>query len=82
MGPHLIEEHAELTGLRQEVLEAIVDPVRIFAGGEEALLAVREMELGKYIVVVYREIDRDGFVITAFLTRRMRFLETRKQLWP
>jgi hypothetical protein len=79
---HIIDEHAELAELRLEVLEAIVDPIRIFAGGQDALLAVREMELGKYIVVVYREMDQDGFVITAFLTRRRRFLETRKQLWP
>jgi hypothetical protein len=38
--------------------------------------------LGKYIVVVYREQENDGFVITAFLTRRIRSLERRKQVWP
>jgi hypothetical protein len=79
---HIAEEHCELAGLQLEVLEAIADPVRIVGGGEGELLAVRELELGKYIVVVYRELESDGFIITAFLTRRFRSLERRKQLWP
>jgi len=51
-----------------------------FQAGE--LLATKEAELGKWLVVVYRELDRDGFVITAFLTRRIASLERRRQLWP
>jgi len=51
-------------------------------GDDGQLLAVREFDLGKYIVVVYREQENDGFVITAFLTRRIRSLERRKQVWP
>lgn len=79
---HIVEEHSELADLRFEVLNAISDPVRIVEGGEGALLAVREIDLGKYTVVVYRELADDGFVITAFVTRRIRILERRKQLWP
>lgn len=79
---HITEEHSELAGLRMEVLEAIADPVRVVAGNRGELLAVRELELGKHIVVVYRESESDGFVITAFVTRRLRSLERRKQLWP
>lgn len=79
---HVTDEHCELAGLRLEVLEAIADPVRIVEGADGELLAVRELELGKYIIVVYRELTSDGFVITAFLTRRMRSLESRKQIWP
>ena len=73
---------ALLPDLRLEVLEAISSPVRIVEGGEGELLAVRDLELGKYIVVVYREVASDGFVITAFLTRRIGGLRRRKQLWP
>jgi hypothetical protein len=79
---HIVEEHRELTDLRLEVLKAISSPVRIVEGGDGALLAVREIDLGKYLVVVYRELANDGFVITAFLTRRIRILARRKQLWP
>ena len=79
---HISEEHCELTGLRREVLEAVANPVRIYAGGAGELLAAREIDAGKWLVVVYRELGHDGFVITAFLTRRLASLERRKQLWP
>ena len=79
---HIVEEHGELAGLRDAVLETIADPARIYQGGAGELLAVREFEVGKWLVVVYREIDDDGFVITAFLTRRNAALERRTRLWP
>ena len=42
----------------------------------------REIDNGKYIVVVYRELSKgDGFVITAFLTRRRRQFERRRKIW-
>lgn len=79
---HITEEHCELAGLRTEILETVGDPIRIVQGSDGESLAIRELELGKYLVVVYRELAADGFVITAFLTRRLRSLERRKQLWP
>ena len=79
---HIADEHGELAGLRLDVLKAVEEPQRIVAGGGGELLAVREFDLGKYIVVVYREQENDGFIITAFLTRRIGSLERRKQVWP
>ncbi len=79
---HIIEEHSELVGLRPAVLETIANPERIYAGNAGESLAVRGVELGKWLVVVYRETGKDGFIITAFLTRRIATLERRKQLWP
>jgi hypothetical protein len=79
---HITEEHAELAGMRLEVLETISQAERVLAGGESELLAVRELEVGKSLVVVYRELDVDGFIITAFITRRVGSLDRRKQLWP
>ena len=79
---HIVEEHGELNGLRAEVLQTVKQPERILAGNEGEFLAVREMAQGKYIIVVYRELKDDGFVITAFLTRRVRTLAKRKQIWP
>ena len=45
------------------------------------LLAVREVEDGKNIVVVYKELSKeDGFVITAFLTSRKKQFERRRRI--
>lgn len=79
---HITEEHGELAGLRLEIMETVANPAEIFAGNQGELLAVREVEPGKYLVVVYRESQHDGFIITAFLTRRGHTLRRRQQLWP
>jgi hypothetical protein len=79
---HITEEHSELAGMRLDVLETITDPERIVAGNDGEMLAVREVEQGKYMVAVYRELVADGFLITAFLTRRTESLNRRKQIWP
>ena len=78
---HITEEHAELAGRRHEVLQAVDSPDRILLGHAGERLAVRETEPGKFLVTVYREDAQDGFVITAFLTRRIRTLERREVLW-
>jgi hypothetical protein len=67
---------------RDDVLETLRRPTRVLCGGEGEQLAVHEVAEGKWLVVVYRGGDADGFVITAFLTRRLRSVERRKVLWP
>lgn len=80
---HIIEEHAELHELRGEILAAVDSAERVLSGSEGELLAVRMLEPGKAIVVVYREVSTsDGFIITAFITRRLRSLDRRVQVWP
>ena len=79
---HVSEEHTELAGLRDEVLAAVASPDRVVGGQAGERIAIREIERGKHLVVVNREQDDDGFVITAFLTRRTRWLQGREQLWP
>ena len=79
---HISENHCEMAGLKLEVLETVAEPDRVFAGDLGELLAIKEQEQGKYIVVAYSESGQDGFVITAFLTRRIGSLERRKQVWP
>ena len=79
---HIVEEHSELSDMRQQVLDTIAEPAQIFAGGAGEKLAVREITPGKWLIVVYKEAETDGFVITAFLTRRIRYLEKRSRLWP
>ena len=79
---HICEEHAELAGLRLDVLETVAEPERIVSGGAGELLALKKQSDGKMLVFVYREDAGDGFVITAFLTRREASLNRRKPLWP
>ncbi len=79
---HITEEHAELAGFKRDILETVSDPERVLAGGAGELLALKQQTDGKTLVAVYREAVNDGFIITAFLTRREASLNRRKQLWP
>lgn len=79
---HITEGHCELAGMRSEVLATVAAPERVLEGGAGERLAIRQVQPGKYLAVVYRESGQDGFIITAFLTRRARSLERRRQLWP
>jgi hypothetical protein len=79
---HIVETHCELAGLREDVLDTVARPQRVLAGSAGEHLAIREIESGKWLVVVYRDLPEPGFVITAFVTRRQRSLERRRQLWP
>ena len=79
---HITEEHSEMAGYYFEVLEAVEEPEAIYEGKAGECIAVREVEKGKYIVVVYGELSKeDGFIITAFLSRRRKQLEGRRKIW-
>lgn len=79
---HIIDEHGELSGLRVAVLVAISHPDRILEGTRGEQLALRAQVDGKVLVAVYKELGNDGFVITAYLTRRVAVLNRKIQLWP
>jgi hypothetical protein len=80
---HITEEHSEMAGYYFEVLETVENPEMIYEGNAGEYLAVKELETDKYMVVVYREVSKtDGFIITAFLTKRKGQLERRRKLWP
>ena len=80
---HITEEHSEIAGYYFDILETITDPEAIYEGKYGALIAVRKIETDKHLVVVYKEISHDdGFVITAFLTKRIKQIERRIKLWP
>ncbi len=79
---HITERHPELSGLRDEVMQAVADPSRLLDGNAGEPLAIREVEPGKVIVVAYQEGEPDGFIATAFLTRRIKQRERRTQRWP
>jgi len=80
---HITEEHSEMAGYYYEVIESLEEPDAVYEGGAGECLAIKGLEKGKYLVVVYREVSKnDGFIITAFLTRRKRQFEKRRRIWP
>lgn len=79
---HICEEHNELAGLKYEVLVTVAHPDSVRAGNHGERLAVREIANGKQLIAVYRENNDDGFIITAFVTKRVRSIEKRRQIWP
>lgn len=81
---HILNSHPELLGLEERLLETLREPELIKRGDHGDLLAIRfyhQSSRGpKYFIVVYRERSiSDGFVITAYLTRRP--AATRETLW-
>lgn len=81
---HITEEHAELAGMKYDILETVAMPLKILAGNRDELLAVRYIDqLMKFLVVAYRETSvTDGFIITSFITSKKKSLNRREQLWP
>ena len=49
-------------------------------GWTDELLAVRKTN-DKYLVVVYKEFENDGFIITAFITKKVNKILKRGIVW-
>jgi len=79
---HITESHSEMAGFYSDVLETIECPDAIYEGGSGELLATKMVQIDKYLVVVYKEVSKeDGFLITAFLTRKQNQLERGSKIW-
>ena len=60
---HIIENHDDLAGYYDNVLNAIEEPDYIIKGYKEAFIALKEIEKDKFLAVVYKEISKeDGFI--------------------
>ena len=81
---HIYQGHPEIEECEDLIVETLSEPEKILEGDNGALMAVRKYEKtpvseNKYLVVVYKELEDDGFVITAYFTRRLP--KWRKTLW-
>jgi hypothetical protein len=77
---HIVEARDELAGRAHEVLNAIERPDWITRGYRGSLVAWKGYGRRGYLAVVYKEIGiADGFIITAFFTRKP---IKRKKVWP
>jgi hypothetical protein len=69
---HIVENHDELAGHYDDVLDTVENPDLILQGEEGALVAARTLAPRRHLAVVYKEVTReDGFVVTAYVTRRL-----------
>src|SRR4051812_38115832 len=72
---HIVGGHPEMASERARVIQSLETTDIVQVGDFGELLAIRLWPVttfgSKFVVVAYREIDRtDGFVLTAYLTRR------------
>ncbi len=79
---HIVENHDEIAGYYDDVLSTVEDPDYVIKGYRDALIALRELEgEGRYLAVIYKEVsDKDGFIITAYFTSKIK-LEREVIMW-
>ena len=76
---HIVENHDDLAGHYDDVLDAIENPDLVVRGYRGSLIAARGFGRKRYLMVVYREVSgEDGFVITAYFTSK---IDRKKALW-
>jgi len=69
---HIIENHDDLAGYYDSVLNTIEEPDYIIKGYGEALVALKIIGKKKFLAVIYKEVSKDdGFVITAYFTTKI-----------
>ncbi len=77
---HIILNKEYMSSYRQLVLETIQEPTWILRGYGAKLVAVLSLPRKNYLNVVYKEINQDdGFIITAFLAKKV---NRRMIIWP
>ena len=76
---HIVENHDDLAGYYEDVLDSVENPDLILRGYRGSLVAVRSCGHQRYLMVVYRQVSaEDGFIITAYFTHNM---DRGKALW-
>lgn len=82
---HIVESHDYMAGNIEKILETVNSPDYVVKGTKDELIAVRhyiKTNLGeKYSVVIYKENQEDGFVITAFFTSRPETIRKESIIW-
>ncbi|MFI5366289.1 MAG: hypothetical protein ACHQ4J_11755 [Candidatus Binatia bacterium] len=69
---HIVENHDDLAGHYDDVLETVENPEVILQGDAGALVAAKRVAPRRHLAVVYKEVSRDdGFVVTAYFARRL-----------
>lgn len=78
---HVILMHPNLINKHNEVLNAVKNPDYVLRGKTGELLAVCGPLKRLYLVVIYKEAQTDGFIITAFETTDTTWLFKKEIVW-
>ena len=80
---HIVENHNDIAGYYYDVLEAVANPTWVLEGDENELWAIKLISKRKAFLVIYRESieHKDGFIITAFITTKIKKLLKRRIIW-
>jgi hypothetical protein len=63
---HIVENHDDMAGHYDDVLETVADPDLVLHGYGGSLIAVRNYGQRRYLFAIYRQVSReDEFIITA-----------------
>jgi len=76
----IVENHDDMGGYYDTVLKTVEDANYVIKGYKDALIALQEVSKKKYLAVVYKEFTDDGFIITAYFTRKIK-LEIEEIVW-
>lgn len=79
---HVTKSHDYMAPYYFEILETVAEPDLIVKGNAGELIAAKKIKRNKHIATIYREIEnKDGFIITAFLTKKIHQIERREIVW-
>lgn len=77
---HIVENHDDMAGYYDDVLNIVECPNFVIKGYEGALIALKQLET-KFLAVAYKETSsEDGFIITAYFTSKIK-LESEVIVW-
>jgi hypothetical protein len=77
---HIVSNKPYMESYYERVLDAVERPTWVLQGYAGALVAILSLSKHEYLHVVYREVNRiDGFIITAFIARKV---NKRAVIWP
>ena len=77
---HIVSNKPYMEAYYERVLNTVERPTWVLQGYAGALAAVLTLGKQRYLHVIYRELDRnDGFIITAFIARKV---NKRAIVWP
>ncbi len=78
---HIIENHNDLAGMQDYVMDAVSNPDEIRDGDYGEYIAISKLNRKDYLVVPYQENGNDGFITTAFITDDKNWIEKKAIIW-